>query len=313
MATKDEGNNREPLHLTSKARRLVESSAKIAAHEASEILYQHTVFCQSALPYTDQGLRREWEREQGKIALKVHAGEAKHPRTRKWVKLPLPYGPKARIVLMHINDQAIKTGSPDVEVEDSMTAFVRRIHKRHPNGRELGAYKRQLSALSTALIRLAYIEGDCAVQVDTKIITAFDIWFPKDPSQRVLWSSVIRLSHEYFESLENHAVPLNHEAIAALSDSAVQLDVYCWLAQRLHRIPPQCPQFLAWPVLWEQFGQGYARLRDFRGAFSKKILPPVVSQYPAARVEANRTGLTLRHSPPPVPARFHLVEHKQGR
>jgi len=44
-------------------------------------------------------------------------------------------------------------------------------------------------------------------QIDTKIVTAFNMWFPKE--ERVLWPSIIRLSHEYFDSLQKHAVPLD--------------------------------------------------------------------------------------------------------
>ena len=47
----------------------------------------------------------------------------------------------------------------------------------------------------------------------------------------------IRLSADYFESLQRHAVPLNKHYLSALSHSAMALDVYSWLAQRLHRIP----------------------------------------------------------------------------
>jgi hypothetical protein len=42
------------------------------------------------------------------------------------------------------------------------------------------------------------------------------------------------------------------------------LDVYTWLAQRLHRVSPAKPAFVPWVSLWEQFGQGYERIRDFR-------------------------------------------------
>ena len=35
------------------------------------------------------------------------------------------------------------------------------------------------------------------------------------------------------------------------------LDIYCWLAQRLHRIPTGQPQFVSWGAIYDQFGQGY--------------------------------------------------------
>ena len=210
-------------------------------------------------------------------------------------------------MLIHLNSEAIKTGAPIIEVENSMTAFVKRLLKRNPNGREVKDFKYQLSALSTATIRLAIAAEDRAVQINTHIVTAFDLWFSKNPNQRVLWPSTVRLSQEYFDTLVKHAIPLDERAIAALSHSAMALDVYVWLAQRLHRINLSNPQFVTWTALYEQFGQGFSRIRKFREKFLL-VLGKVQTQYPAARIEADKGGLTLRQSTPPVPKRFIALE-----
>jgi Plasmid encoded RepA protein len=72
--------------------------------------------------------------------------------------------------------------------------------------------------------------------VNSHIIDAFDLWLVKDERQRVFWPSIVRMNDRYFESLQKHAVPLDERALAALSNSPVALDLYAWLAQRLHRI-----------------------------------------------------------------------------
>src|SRR5262249_22851212 len=111
------------------------------------------------------------------------------------------------------------------------------------------------------------------------------------------------LSEEYFQSLGRHAVPLDHRAVAALASSSMALDTYVWLAQRLHRVPPDKPQFITWAAAYEQFGQGLARLRDFRRQFLQ-TLAHVRSAYPSARIAPDEQGLTLEHSPPPVAPRY---------
>ena len=93
---------------------------------------------------------------------------------------------------------------------------------------------------------MGVVEEGRAVQVNTQFVSAFDLWFPKQADQRVLWPSTVRLSEEYFQSLGQHAVPLDHRAVAALASSSMALDVYVWLAQRLHRVPTGKPQFIAW-------------------------------------------------------------------
>jgi hypothetical protein len=51
--------------------------------------------------------------------------------------------------------------------------------------------------------------------------------------------------------------------------------------------------------VYDQFGQGYARLRDFRKRFLE-TLRQVHAVYPQARFAADDKGVTLEHSPPPV-------------
>jgi Plasmid encoded RepA protein len=118
----------------------------------------------------------------------------------------------------------------------------------------------------------------------------------------VLWPSTVQLSPEYFDSLLKHAVPLDERALAALSHSAMALDIYAWLAQRLVRIPPGQQVFVPWTALQGQFGWQYERLRDFRRVF-REALSQVFSQYRGARMGVGERGLTLWASPPPVKGR----------
>lgn len=113
----------------------------------------------------------------------------------------------------------------------------------------------------------------------------------------MLWPSTVQLSTDYFNSLVNQAVPLDERAIASLAHSALALDVYAWMAQRLHRMPSTKPQLVPWTALYEQFGQGYQALRFFRRDFLK-TLSQVKTAYPTARFDADGRGMTLWQSPP---------------
>jgi len=272
-----------------------------------EITFQHSVLAQCALPHrAPPEDARTWQRRQGKAVLHVQAGAAYHPRTGAFVEIGLPYGVRARMVLMHLHSAALKARSPVVEVGNSLTAFVRRVQCRAPTGPELAVFKEQLTRLATATISLAVdYDEDRAVQIDTRIVGGMELWFEKDARQRVLWPTTVRLSLDYYDSLAAHAVPLSERAIAALAHSAMALDAYCWLAQRLHRVPV-CGQRIGWQALHDQFGQGFTRLRAFR-AFFLRQLQQVRIVYPDARLEVDAAGLTLRTSPPPVPRRMVLL------
>lgn len=278
--------------------RLIDTMGRL--HDApDEITYQHSILCQTGLPYRDPGAgARAWDRKQGNAALRISAGDAMNPETGEWEQIGLPWGPKARLVLMHLNSEAIRTRNARVDVGDSLTAFVKRLGL-HAHGRDIKTIKDQVGALSAATIRMAFTGPDGSYQLNSQVVEGFDLWFPKDTRQRVLWPSYVDLSPSYFESLTRHAVPLDERAIASLSHSAMCLDVYAWLAQRLHRIPRGARQLVPWPLLQAQFGADYIRLRKFREVFLT-ALKQVAMVYPAARLEADDEGLLLYPSPPPI-------------
>ena len=274
--------------------------------DPTTIYYQHSILCQTGLPYRNPGDDvRTWERTNGQIGLQVEAGSAWNPDAASFMKLGLPYGPKPRLLLAYLNAEALRRQSLEIEVEPSLTAFVKAI-RLDPTGRNIAIIKDQLSRLSASSIRLGFSREGEAVTIRTDIISAFSLWWPKDNRQRVLWPSRLRLSAEYFDSLIKHAVPLHDKALMALSGSAMGLDVYAWLAQRLHRIDWGQRVFLPWSALKTQFGWHYNRLDNFKPVFTH-TLRLVHGQYRAANVELSSKGMTLRHSPTPVKGRTSIV------
>ena len=272
-----------------------------------DIVYQHTVLCQTVMPYRNPGDDvRLWQRAQGVAHLEIQAGRAFDPIVKDFVDVGLPFGPKPRIALYHLNAQAVKTQSPEIEVEDSLTAFVKRIGLA-THGRNIRMIKDQLARLSASDFRIGTVRDGRAATIKATIVSGFELWAPKDANQRVLWPTYVRFGHDYFESLMNHAVPLNEAAIANLSHSAMGLDIYTWLAQRLHRIPDRRMDLVPWPRLHDQFGQGYKRLRKFREVFIT-TLKQVHTVYPEARIDADGRGLVMRCSRPPVPRRLLSVK-----
>jgi hypothetical protein len=288
--------------------RVIQAAVAIQEDRPSSIVYQHTVLCQTCLPYRDPGDQvRTWDRQNGKISLRVRAGEAHHPE-QGWIEVGLPFGPKPRLILGYLNTQALLRQSPVIEVEDSLTAFVKRIGI-DPNGRSLRTIKDQLARLAAADLRFGVPTSENSARTfKGQIVSEFDLWFGRDERQRVLWPSSVRLDAGYFESLMAHAVPLDERALGALSHSAMALDLYAWLAQRLHRIHPREDAFITWAAVRDQFGFGYANMRKFKQVF-RTALDQVLAVYPDARLSLDGRGLTARHSRPPVARR--LVEARK--
>ena len=116
---------------------------------------------------------------------------------------------------------------------------------------------------------------------------------------RLLLRPQIELSSDFYDSLREFAVPLPREALAALKGSALAIDLYTWLAHRLHRVRTPTGEKVSWENLRGQFGQEYANPKDFK----KKIriaLRQALAVYPDAKIEDTVGGLILRPSASPI-------------
>lgn len=288
-------------HLTPVQRRLVDAAGD--TDDPDDPAYLHTILCQTAMPYRRTAERR-WQHRNGRALLWITAGEIEGADGEP-IEVPLPWGPKARVVLAHLNGEALRQGSRYIDVENSLHAFARRVLGYAPNGKEMRAMREHLTALSAALVHMSYrLPEGGRYQTDDKIVRGMYLW-GGDERQKTLWPSQVVLSADYWESLTQHAVPLNPSHIAALSHTAMGLDIYAWLAQRLHRVRQQGGQFIGWQALQDQFGHGFGRIDNFRRTFRREIRQ-VLSVYQDARVgeeidgRGKPHGLRLERSRPPI-------------
>jgi hypothetical protein len=104
---------RRSTRLSRVHRRLIEPIETEQDNEA-RLSFQHTVFCQIGLPYRNPGNDvRLRQRTQGDVLLEVQAGRVAHPATRNTVEVGLPWGAKPRLILAHLNAEALRQDSPD--------------------------------------------------------------------------------------------------------------------------------------------------------------------------------------------------------
>jgi hypothetical protein len=97
-------------------RRLIEPVELTEQDNEPRLSFQHTVFCQTGLPYRNPGdAVRLWQRSQGDVLLEVQAGRVAHPATRNTVEVGLPWGAKPRLILAHLNAEALRQQSPVIE------------------------------------------------------------------------------------------------------------------------------------------------------------------------------------------------------
>lgn len=255
--------------------------------------FLHALLCQLGLPRRPMA-ERTFVRTSGNASLLIEAG--RWFTGLDWEPQPLPYGTRPRLVLINICSEAVRTKSPIVDIGDSVRTFLRRL-RIDGGGQSMANFKRQMIALSCCHMQLGYRSDQGVGQVDTKPVSRFTAWLSDEENQHGLWPGELELSAPFFNSLVEHAVPLDTEALGKLQHSAMALDVYAWLAHRLYRIESNAGQFLSWTAIKGQFGQEFTEMRDFRRTFLDAV-KKAHAVYRDARIDVVRGGLRLLPSPP---------------
>jgi hypothetical protein len=286
--------------------RLVEARADIIDCEPDHLEYTHAVLAQVGLPRS-RTEERTFTRRSGQTSIFLEAGSAPD-KLGAFSPVPLPYGAHPRLLLIHMSSEAVRTKSRVVDVGHSVRSFIERLSLSY-NGRTLRHFKQQIQWLAAMHMTIAFPRDGRVTTAKVDPISKFDGWLSLDPSQKSLWTDTIELTEPFYETLVEHAVPLDPRAINALQGSALALDVYTWLAHRLYRVKEASGTPLYWHSLQEQFGQEYGERRDFKREF-RKALEKAVGVYPDARVETVRGGIKLRPSPPPIPKLQVVVSGK---
>lgn len=284
---------------------LLDAAVEIYGAEPDNLKFLHVVLAQCGLPYRQPDTTLPfYQKQNGTATLILTPGVLLNPKTRIPELQGLPYGAKPRLLLIHLCTQAKIYKSPEVEVGASMSALMKDLGLSVTGGKygSIGGFKEQLNRLAAARMQLLFADEDKVSMVNASSpISQFDVWFPKNPDQKMLWPTTVTLSREFFESLmSENALPVDARAIRGLQQSAMALDVYCWLAHRLCRIPNHLPVKISWLALQRQFGPDFADQRSFRQVF-REALGKVLQVYRAAKVELPHGGvMTIRQSPPPI-------------
>lgn len=140
-----------------------------------------------------------------------------------------------------------------MDTGDSLTGFVRPLDL-NINGHTIRMLKEQLPRLAASSLFIALAGKESFRHTHVTIVDEFDPWLSKHEGHRVLWLTTVTLGTKYFDSISRYAVPLSMKAISSIKNSALAMDIYSWLAQRLWRTPPKTPHWISWAALKAQFG-----------------------------------------------------------
>jgi hypothetical protein len=244
------------------------------------------------LPYrrlpNNQG---EFERKQGRMSVVVSAGKLRAPDGTR-VAQPIPWGPKARLIMAHLSTEALKNRSPIVETANTLSAFMLDMGFEVRGGANgtIAPFKEQMRALAACRMEFSSWDGKRSAQIDVKPMERVELWFGDHPDQQSLWPTTIAFSERFYAELEKHALPIDVRALRAFSNSARKLDLLFWISYRITRLNERL--VLDWKPLKEQFGEGFSRERDFRAQLADD-LASIHDIFPKLPIKLTERGLEM--------------------
>jgi hypothetical protein len=212
----------------------------------------------------------------------------------------LPYGSVPRLLLAWLSTEAVRTRSREIELGDSMSAFMREIGLVPTGGRwgSITRLKNQTARLFSCTVNAIYKEGGRTGILNRSVADRAVLWWDaKDPAQAAQWRSKVILSEPFFNEILDRPVPVDQRALKALKQSPLALDTYAWLTYRSSYMTKAST--VPWEALAGQFGSDYKLLRQFKAAFLTE-LRKVAAVYPAAEFDVCDKGLTVKPGQPHV-------------
>ena len=270
----------------------INAAAAIMAEEECRLGITHAGFAMTNLPHK-RIAEATWRRKGLGTTLVVMSGANEAGEL-----IGVPYGSMARLILLYLQTQAIRTGSPEVELGSSMKVWLDRMGIGL-GGKTYKIVNEQARRISSCSLTFFADTGTAQVMEKGAFVRgAISMTALNEGGQASLWQDRVLLDDGFWKSLQAHPVPVREEAIQAISNRSVSIDLYIWLAYRLHSLSKPTP--ITWTALHAQFGAGFRYVRQMKASFLES-LKIALAVYPEAHVEATETGLTLYPSPPAVP------------
>jgi hypothetical protein len=201
--------------------------------------------------------------------------------------------------MLYLQSRSLATGSREVELGRSLRDWLARMGISQ-GGKSQKDVREQAERISRCRFTFHLRQGDRIGLVNQNIVDAAMFVNADDPAQGVLFAEVAKLSEVFYEQLRRHPVPVEEAAIRSINNNSAAIDIYAWLAYRLHVLEKPTP--VSWTSLKGQFGCAFGRMDNFRMRFLEN-LRLAVAVYRAARVDVGERGLLLHPAPPPVTPR----------
>lgn len=277
-------------------RRELEAAAAFLADEDTTAAFLYSGWCQAALPHKKLPDNEGWQIKSDQVTLIVEPG-MKEGKAGKPQPVGVPYGSRAKLILIFLQTEAVRTQCREVELGGSLRSWLGRLGIA-PGGQNIAAVRDQAERISRCHLTFQVTRGRATGLLHQNIMDTALFLDNVEDGQGSLFLETATLSDGFFKQLQKHPVPLAEAAIRQLSNNSMGLDTYAWLAYRLHSLTGPTP--IHWRGLMTQFGGGFRQLKHFKPRFVAN-LRLALAVYPDAKVQIDdEKGVILHPSRPPI-------------
>ena len=218
-------------------------------------------------------------------------------------EIGLPYGIYARLVLIYVTTERVRTKEREFELGASWSKFLKEM-QLIKNGEKVQAVKEQLKRLCATTYRIIDLSENSKVEKDESFsqMLVAEKWMRSKDGVKVI------LSPGFFMMTSHSVVPLESRIVHKLRRSPLSLDLYAWLSYRLFRLKEE--KTIPWKSLEGQFGSNYSRPRDFRAKFQMSLEKVLKYSPPTPVVDVRDKGL---HLIPGAPSEVEWIERMVDR
>ncbi|GBR48682.1 plasmid replication initiator [Neokomagataea tanensis NBRC 106556] len=299
-----ETNGRQGALALDYDRKVVETAVSYMSNEDNTVSFLYSGFAHVVLPHKRIANDAAWQVSTDRATMVVEPGR-RPSLTGTPEYVGVPYGSKARLILLYLQSEAVKTQSRQVDLGGSFRSWIK-LMGIPQGGKSIADVREQAERIARCRLTFEFQNiGNSSGIINQNIIDSARFFTDADGHGKTRLIDSVQLSELFFEQLMKHPIPMEESAIRSLNGLSQALDIYCWLAYRLHCLKTPTP--ITWAALKAQFGPGVERMAHFRSQFLSS-LQMALAVYPDAKVDSNPQGLILSPSRPPVAPKLYTIK-----
>jgi hypothetical protein len=276
--------------LSKHERMVVEAAYQVLSDDAERMGFTYSGFALTSLPHKPPETTT-WRREGHNLTLVLQAGVDRNEKS-----LGLPYGSYARFILLFLQSEAIRTRSREIELGRSMKVWLGSMGLSI-GGKTYKQVNEQARRISGCTLTFYADRTGAQIRSRGGFVKSEITMTNVAGDQPALWQDRVMLDEDFYRALSEHPVPVSETALRAIGPRSMVIDVYIWLAYRLHALKRDVD--VGWPALYGQFGAGFKSIKRFKQHFADCVALAVAA-YPEAKVSISSRGMVLQPSRPAI-------------